>query len=188
MGRRWPIKNDLILTGRLSWQKAPHARRHRSVLPRRGRGSKHDGGCRRGGRAPRLYHCRLRVRRGCAAHLPRVRGRRGPGLQAPASRDAGDGRIAGPASARIRSLDSPVAVAARDLRSRDLVQRISAGTQGVVAALHATRLSCASLVNASATARAVLYAPDIDRFDFAMEVTRVAEGLRLAPVPAPITG
>lgn len=51
--------------------------------------------------------------------------------------------------------NSPVAVAARDLRGRVLVQRTSAGTQGVVAATGATRLWCASLVTASATARAV---------------------------------
>ena len=51
--------------------------------------------------------------------------------------------------------NSPVAVAAADLGGRVLVQRTSAGTRGVVAARSATRLWCASLVCASATAAAV---------------------------------
>ncbi len=42
-----------------------------------------------------------------------------------------------------------------DLDGRTLVQRTSAGTQGVVSATDATRLWAASLVVASATARAV---------------------------------
>jgi len=52
--------------------------------------------------------------------------------------------------------NSPVAVAGADLDGRVLVQRTSAGTRGVVAARSATRLWCASLVCASATASAVL--------------------------------
>ena len=51
--------------------------------------------------------------------------------------------------------NSPVAIAAADLDGRVLVQRTSAGTRGVVAARSATRLWCASLVCASATAAAV---------------------------------
>ena len=51
--------------------------------------------------------------------------------------------------------NSPVAVAAANLSGRTLVQRTSAGTQGVLAARSATRLWCASLVCATATARAV---------------------------------
>lgn len=51
--------------------------------------------------------------------------------------------------------NSPVEVAAADLHGRVLVQRTSAGTRGVVAARSATRLWCASLVCASATAAAV---------------------------------
>ena len=51
--------------------------------------------------------------------------------------------------------NSPAAVAAADVRGRVIVQRTSAGTQGVVAARAATRLWCASLVVASATAAAV---------------------------------
>ena len=51
--------------------------------------------------------------------------------------------------------NSPVEVAAADLEDRLLVQRTSAGTRGVVAARSATRLWCASLVCASATAAAV---------------------------------
>ncbi len=54
--------------------------------------------------------------------------------------------------------NSPVAVGRADLTGRTLVQRTSAGTQGVVGALHATRLWAASLACASATARAVVAA------------------------------
>jgi len=52
--------------------------------------------------------------------------------------------------------NSPVAVAQADLRGRTLVQRTSAGTRGALAARSATRVWCASLVCASATARAVV--------------------------------
>jgi 2-phosphosulfolactate phosphatase len=51
--------------------------------------------------------------------------------------------------------NSPVAIATADLDGRELVQRTSAGTRGVIAARSATRLWCASLVCASATAAAV---------------------------------
>lgn len=51
--------------------------------------------------------------------------------------------------------NSPVAVSGADLSGRTLVQRTSAGTQGIVAAVDATRLWAASLVCASATANAV---------------------------------
>ncbi len=51
--------------------------------------------------------------------------------------------------------NSPVEVAAADLHDRVLVQRTSGGTRGVVAARSATRLWCASLVCASATAAAL---------------------------------
>jgi len=52
--------------------------------------------------------------------------------------------------------NSPVAVAEADLRGRTLVQRTSAGTRGALAARNASRVWCASLVCASATARAVV--------------------------------
>lgn len=51
--------------------------------------------------------------------------------------------------------NSPVELAAAELAGRVLVQLTSAGTRGVVAARAATRLWCASLVCASATAAAV---------------------------------
>jgi 2-phosphosulfolactate phosphatase len=51
--------------------------------------------------------------------------------------------------------NSPVQASRLDLDDRVLVQRTSAGTQGVIAARDATRLWCASLVCASATASAV---------------------------------
>jgi 2-phosphosulfolactate phosphatase len=52
--------------------------------------------------------------------------------------------------------NSPATVRDADLSGRTLVQRTSAGTQGVVRAVDATRLWAASAVVASATARAVL--------------------------------
>jgi 2-phosphosulfolactate phosphatase len=51
--------------------------------------------------------------------------------------------------------NSPAELAAAELGGRDLVQRTSAGTRGVVAASSARRRWCASLVCASATAAAV---------------------------------
>ncbi len=51
--------------------------------------------------------------------------------------------------------NSPAMVRDADLDGRTIVQRTSAGTQGVVAATDATRLWAASLVVATATARAV---------------------------------
>ncbi len=51
--------------------------------------------------------------------------------------------------------NSPALAATSDLDGRTIVQRTSAGTQGVVAASSATRLWCASLACASATAAAV---------------------------------
>ncbi len=51
--------------------------------------------------------------------------------------------------------NSPVEIAAADVGGRVIVQRTSAGTQGVFAARAAARLWCASLVCASATAAAV---------------------------------
>jgi len=51
--------------------------------------------------------------------------------------------------------NSPALAAAADLDDRVLVQRTSAGTQGVLAARSAERLWCTGLVTASATAAAV---------------------------------
>lgn len=51
--------------------------------------------------------------------------------------------------------NSPAMVQAADLDGRTLVQRTSAGTRGVIAAVDADRLWAASLACASATARAV---------------------------------
>lgn len=51
--------------------------------------------------------------------------------------------------------NSPASMAKADLAGRTVVQRTSAGTQGVVDAMHADRLWAASLVCASATAAAV---------------------------------
>lgn len=51
--------------------------------------------------------------------------------------------------------NSPAEIVAADVDGRVLVQRTSAGTQGVVAAVRAERLLAASLVCAAATARSV---------------------------------
>ena len=52
--------------------------------------------------------------------------------------------------------NSPFEVSEIDFAEKMIIQRTSAGTQGVVAARHAQRLYAASLVTASATARALL--------------------------------
>jgi 2-phosphosulfolactate phosphatase len=52
--------------------------------------------------------------------------------------------------------NSPFEASQADLDGRTIIQRTSAGTQGVVAAKQATRLYAGSLVTATATARAVL--------------------------------
>ncbi len=49
--------------------------------------------------------------------------------------------------------NSPFEVSQEDFRGKAIIQRTSAGTQGIVAASHAERLYAASLVIASATAR-----------------------------------
>lgn len=51
--------------------------------------------------------------------------------------------------------NSPVAVARADVAGRPLIQRTSAGTQGIAAASHVEHVFAASLVCASATAAAV---------------------------------
>lgn len=51
--------------------------------------------------------------------------------------------------------NSPFAVQSADVRGKTLIQRTSAGTQGIVAASRASRLYAASLVTADATARAL---------------------------------
>ena len=51
--------------------------------------------------------------------------------------------------------NSPSALASLDLSSKRLIQRTSAGTQGVVCAVRANRLFAASLCVASATARCI---------------------------------
>jgi 2-phosphosulfolactate phosphatase len=54
--------------------------------------------------------------------------------------------------------NSPFDVSGADLSGRTIIQRTSAGTQGIVAAAGAERLYAGSLVTAGATARAVLAA------------------------------
>jgi 2-phosphosulfolactate phosphatase len=95
--------------------------------------------------------------------------------------------------------NSPVAVAEADLRGRTLVQRTSAGTRGALAARSASRVWCASLVCASATARAVLASglgapgyvitgrfedrPDLGQDDLAVAlfIEQARQGLALDP-------
>ncbi|MCK1393929.1 2-phosphosulfolactate phosphatase [Bradyrhizobium sp. 1] len=66
--------------------------------------------------------------------------------------------------------NSPFEVSQADLLGQTILQRTSAGTQGIVAAKRATRLYAGSLVTAKATARAVLR-------QLPAEVTLVAMGL-----------
>jgi 2-phosphosulfolactate phosphatase len=66
--------------------------------------------------------------------------------------------------------NSPFEASEADLEGRTIIQRTSAGTQGIVAAKRASRLYAGSLLTAGATARAILrQAP--------AEVTLVAMGL-----------
>ena len=52
--------------------------------------------------------------------------------------------------------NSPFEVSKIDFAGKSIIQRTSAGTQGIVAARHAERLYATSLLTASATARALL--------------------------------
>jgi len=52
--------------------------------------------------------------------------------------------------------NSPFAISSVDFHSKTIIQRTSAGTQGIVAASRAERLYAASLVTAEATVRALL--------------------------------
>jgi 2-phosphosulfolactate phosphatase len=81
--------------------------------------------------------------------------------EALALRDSGVGQVCmgevgGRAPAGFDFGNSPVEVSAIDFRGRAVIQRTSAGTQGIVSASQAERLYAASLVTASATARALL--------------------------------
>ena len=66
--------------------------------------------------------------------------------------------------------NSPFEVSRADLQGRTIIQRTSAGTQGIVAARQATQIYAGSLVTATATARAVSR-------EAPAEVTLVAMGL-----------
>jgi len=66
--------------------------------------------------------------------------------------------------------NSPFEASQADLEGRIIIQRTSAGTQGIVAAKHAARLYAGSLVTATATARAILRQSPT-------EITLVAVGL-----------
>jgi 2-phosphosulfolactate phosphatase len=71
------------------------------------------------------------------------------------------GELGGRAPAGFDFGNSPFDVSHVDFSGKTLIQRTSAGTQGIVAARQAERLYAAALVTASATARALLAdAPD----------------------------
>ncbi len=80
------------------------------------------------------------------------------------------GEVRGRAPAGFDLGNSPFEASQVDLKGQTIIQRTSAGTQGVVAAKQATRLYAGSLVTASATARAILRHSPTD-------VTLVAMGL-----------
>jgi 2-phosphosulfolactate phosphatase len=81
--------------------------------------------------------------------------------EALALRDAGVGQIC-MGEVRVRAPDefdfgnSPFEVSAVDFGGKTIIQRTSAGTQGIVSAGQAIRLYAASLVTADATVRAIL--------------------------------
>ncbi|HEY3793465.1 MAG TPA: 2-phosphosulfolactate phosphatase [Bradyrhizobium sp.] len=65
------------------------------------------------------------------------------------------GEVRGLAPAEFDFGNSPFELSQTDLRGKAIIQRTSAGTQGIVAAAQAAHLYAASLVTASATARAM---------------------------------
>jgi len=72
------------------------------------------------------------------------------------------GEVGGNAPPGFNWGNSPYAIRDRDFTGQTLIQRTSAGTQGIVAASHADRLYAGSLVTAGATARAIArHAPRI---------------------------
>jgi 2-phosphosulfolactate phosphatase len=66
------------------------------------------------------------------------------------------GEVAGRAPDSFDFGNSPVEISTVDFRGKTIIQRTSAGTQGIVAANRAKRLYAASLVTAEATVRALL--------------------------------
>jgi 2-phosphosulfolactate phosphatase len=81
--------------------------------------------------------------------------------EALALRDAGVGQISmgevqGRAPPEFDFGNSPFEISSVDFRDKTIIQRTSAGTQGIVAAIQAKRLYAASLVTAEATVRALL--------------------------------
>jgi len=68
------------------------------------------------------------------------------------------GEVGGRAPAGFDFGNSPFELAQAELAGKTIIQRTGAGTQGVVAATQAERLYAASLVTATATARALLAA------------------------------
>jgi 2-phosphosulfolactate phosphatase len=66
------------------------------------------------------------------------------------------GEVGGRAPPEFDFGNSPFEIASVDFSGKTIIQRTSAGTQGVVAARHAERIYAASLVTASAAARAML--------------------------------
>jgi 2-phosphosulfolactate phosphatase len=69
------------------------------------------------------------------------------------------GEVGGSAPPGFDFGNSPFEVSNVGFAGKTIIQRTSAGTQGIVAARHAERLYAASLVTASATARALLAHP-----------------------------
>jgi 2-phosphosulfolactate phosphatase len=65
------------------------------------------------------------------------------------------GEVGGRAPPEFDFGNSPLEIAGVDFAGKTIIQRTSAGTQGVVAARHAERIYAASLVTANATARAM---------------------------------
>lgn len=77
-------------------------------------------------------------------------------LRAADIRDICRGEVGGKPPVEFDFGNSPFKMSAVDFSGKTVIQRTSAGTQGIVAASRADRLYAASLVTASATARAML--------------------------------
>ncbi|WP_244547571.1 2-phosphosulfolactate phosphatase [Bradyrhizobium sp. OK095] len=80
------------------------------------------------------------------------------------------GEVGGRAPVGFDLGNSPFEASQANLEGRTIIQRTSAGTQGIIAARQATQLYAGSLLTATATARAILKEKPVD-------VTLVAMGL-----------
>ena len=102
---------------------------------------------------PRLHHCcRCLGERGVEDRD----GRHGRGSTSTRAGHVCIGEVGGQAPDGFDFRNSPFEISTIDFRDKTIIQRTSAGTQGIVTASRAKRLYAASLVTAEATVRAIL--------------------------------